>query len=131
MSTSAMTAPSIWLSGSRYGRTRNRYQRPSSPWTSNSRVASVVTTSVSCRGRSVMLNFSLMSPIGRPMSAPIRLKSFSAMGVKRRMRRSRHTMTIATCTLLNRLMRSLLRRLNSSLLFCSSWLTVVSSSLLD
>ena len=38
-----------------------------------------------------------MSPIGRPTSVGIRLSSFSAAGVKRRMRRSGPTMTMAIC----------------------------------
>ena len=75
--------------------------------------------------------FGLMWPIGRPMSAGIRLSTFSAIGVKRRMRRSALTMTMAICTLPSRLIRSLLTRLSSSLRPCSSSLTVLSSSLVD
>ena len=72
-----------------------------------------------------------MSAIGRPMSPGIRLSSFSASGVKRRMRRSGPTMTIGICTLPSRLTRSLLSRFSSTLRLLSSSLTVASSSLLD
>ena len=57
--------------------------------------------------------------------------TFSAAGVKRRIRRSRVTMTIGICTLASRLSRSLLTRLSSSLRPWSSSLRVLSSSLVD
>ena len=53
------------------------------------------------------------------------------MGVKRRMRRSVATITMAMFTLASRLARSLLSCASSSLRFWSSSLTVFSSSLVD
>ena len=54
--------------------------------------------------------FGLRCVIGRPTSAGIRFSTFSAIGVKRRMRRSSLTITMAICTLPSRLTRSLLTR---------------------
>ena len=62
--------------------------------------------------------------IGRPTSAGIRLSTFSAAGVKRRIRRSSPTITIAICTLASRFTRSLLTRVSSSLRAWSSSLSV-------
>ena len=59
--------------------------------------------------------FGLMWPIERSRSAGIRFSTFSAIGVKRRMRRSPLTITMAIWTLPSRLIRSLLTRLSSSL----------------
>src|SRR5262252_7497675 len=67
----------------------------------------------------------------RSASAGIRLSTFSAIGVNRRILRSALTMTMAIWTLPRRLMRSLFTRLNSSLRPCNSSLTVFSSSLVD
>ena len=75
--------------------------------------------------------FGLMWPMARSRSAGIRFSTFSAIGVKRRMRRSALTITMAIWTLARRLIRSLLTRLSSSLRPCSSSLTVFSSSLVD
>jgi hypothetical protein len=65
------------------------------------------------------------------MSAGIRLRTRSAMGVKRRIRRSLATITMAISTLPSRLSRSLFTRESSSLRPRSSSLTVWSSSLVD
>ncbi len=59
--------------------------------------ATVSMTSASSCSRSGTSMLSLMSLIGRPTSAGIRLSSFSATGVKRRMRRSAPSITIAIC----------------------------------
>ena len=69
--------------------------------------------------------------MGRPTSVEIRFSTFSAMGVKRRMRRSLVTNTMAICTPASRFTRSLLARDSSSLRPCSSSLTVLISSLVD
>ena len=79
--------------------------------------------------RSGQLMLGLICPIGRPMSPGIRLSTRSAIGVKRRIRRSPDTITIAIRTPLSRLTRSLLIRASSSLRPCNSSLTVLSSSL--
>ena len=71
----------------------------------------------------------LISPIGRPTSVGIRFNTFSAAEVKRRIRRSRSSMTKTTSTDSIKLVRSLFTLANSALRFCSSSLTVISSSL--
>ena len=73
----------------------------------------------------------LMCPIGRSRSPGIRLRTRSAIGVKRRIRKSLDTITMAIWTLASRFTRSLLTRLSSSLRPCSSSLSVFSSSLVD
>ena len=56
-----------------------------------------------------------MSPSGRPMSVPMRLSTFSAGGVNRRIRSSRSTMTIGRLTPWIRLDRSSLSRPSSTM----------------
>ena len=72
-----------------------------------------------------------ISPRRRPISAGIRLRSFCAAGVKRRIRTSLPTITMGIFMLPNRFSRSLFARLSSILRFCNSSLRVVSSSLVD
>ena len=114
-----------------YGRTRSRCQRPSRPCTSRSRTLMLSITSSTIVSRSSTPTLSLMSLIGRPMSAAMRLKVLSAGGVKRRMRRSAPRITIGTSELASRLVRSLLLCESSRLRLCSSSLTVASSSFDD
>ena len=66
---------------------------------------------MSC-SRSGISTLGLTFPIGRPTSAGMILRTFSAMGVKRRMRRSLSTITMGILALPSRLFRSLFATLN-------------------
>src|SRR6266851_5222010 len=110
---------------------QRRYQRPCASRSSCSFPLPVSTTSANICSRSGRSTLSVMSVMGRPTSAEIRLNSFSAMGVNRRIRRSAPSITIGSWTLASRLTKSLLLWPRSRLRFFSSSLTVASSSLLD
>ena len=69
--------------------------------------------------------------MGRPTSPGSRFSSFSACGVKRRMRQSPLSIRMGILTLPIRLVRSSLSCANSKLRFPSCSLTVTSSSLVD
>ena len=69
--------------------------------------------------------------MGRPTSPGSKFSSFSACGVKRRMRQSPLSIRMGMLTLLIRLVRSSLSCANSKLRFPNCSLTVTSSSLVD
>ena len=65
-------------------------------------------TSATCRSRSGTSTFGLMSSSGRPRSAWTTFRMLLALGVKRRIRRSRSRMMIGMSTVASRFSRSLL-----------------------
>jgi hypothetical protein len=107
------------------------YQRPSWSRTSCSCGTSVSITLCRIPSRSGMLMRGLRSEMERPTSVPIRFRTLSETGVKRRIRRSLSIITMGTFMLLNRLSRSLLTWLSSAFRLCISALSVVSSSFDD
>src|SRR4029450_1131138 len=100
------------------------FQRPCLSRTSISRAVTVSITSTRADSRSGTASPSWMSEIGRPTSVAMRLSSFSAIGVNRRIRRSGPRMTMGSWTLARRWTKSLLLWPSSTLRFWSSSLTV-------
>ena len=126
-----MVAPSMRWSAVRYGCTRSTHQLPSWSLTSRCHGCTVAITASITVPMPSTTSDDLMCSIDRPTSVGSRLNAVSAAGVRRRMHRSRPTVTIGRSALVMKFDRSSVRASSSRLRAWNCSLTVVSSSLAD